>query len=316
MTSSRVETTRERILAILRRSDGATIDQLATAVGLAGATVRRHLDVLLRDGHVTIQQAKGRTGRPRYVFFLTEAGADLFPHHYVRLTHRLLDEILSLDTRETEGRDGRALAGLVFERMADHLALEYGPRLRNGTLLDRARRAAALLAEEGIDFEVVPAPAGAPTTGVPAPAGAPTTGVPAPAGAPTTGVPAPAGAPTADVPASAGAQGTGARNGGSANANGARSTTALLPDGSVHLVGRGCPCLGLGPHATTSARGTPTDAARAAPAGCEHDRRLLQRLLGVQVSILPAAALPGDSLAGYRLDPTPATPAAPLVPLA
>lgn len=275
MTNARLETTRERILAILRRSDGATIDYLATEVGLAGATVRRHLDVLLRDGHVTIQQAKGRTGRPRYVFFLTETGADLFPHHYVRLTHRLLDEILSLDARETQGRDGRALAGLVFERMADRLALEYGPRLRSGALIDRARRAAALLAEEGIDFEVVAAPTATPTAGV-----------------------------AAAEPASP-----------SASTDVASPPPEVSPGGSVHLVGRGCPCLRVTDPAANTPRGTsPIDAAT--PAGCEHDRRLLQRLLGVQVTILPMSALPGDSLAGYRLDPTPATQAAPLVPLA
>lgn len=247
MTSARIETTRERILAILRRSDGATIDQLAADVGLAGATVRRHLDVLLRDGHVTIQQEKGRTGRPRYVFFLTEAGADLFPHHYVRLTHRLLDEILSLETRETEGRDGRALAGLVFDRMADRLALEYASRLRAGPLLERARRATVLLAEEGIDFEVIPVDDAT---------------------------------------------------------------------GAVHLVGRGCPCLRVSGADERRAGGGLQAAADAA--GCEHDRRLLQRLLGVQVTILPPSALPGDSLAGYRLEPAPvAVPAPPsMVPLA
>lgn len=247
MTNARVETTRERILAILRRSDGATIDQLAAEIGLAGATVRRHLDVLLRDGHVTIQQSKGRTGRPRYVFFLTEAGADLFPHHYVRLTHRLLDEILSLDTRETEGRDGRALAGLVFDRMADRLALEYASRLRGGPLEERARRAAALLAEEGIDFEVIPA-------------------------------------------------------------------TEPGSEGAVHLVGRGCPCLRV-----TERTEAQLDASEAGvSAGCEHDRRLLQRLLAVHVAVLPTSALPGDSLAGYRLEPAAvsAAHAQPMVPLA
>jgi predicted ArsR family transcriptional regulator len=252
----RIEGTRERILAILRRSDGATVDDLATEVGLAGATVRRHLDVLLRDGHVAIRQSKGRTGRPRYIFSLTEAGADLFPHHYVRLTHRLLDEILSLDTRETEGRDGRALAGLVFERMAERLALEYSPRLRSGNLEERARRAAALLAEEGIDFEVMPAPG----------------------------------------PASASA-------------------------GAVHLVGRGCPCRRVGQSsdsANSNASAIERASANAAstPAGCEHDRRLLERLLGDRVTILTQDALPGDSLCGYRLDPAPATPSTPLVPLA
>lgn len=151
---SRVESTRERILAILRRHGEAGVNELALEIELAAATVRRHLDVLLRDGHVGVAQQRGRTGRPRYVFSLTEAGAELFPHHYVRLTHRLVDEIMSLDARETEGRDGRALTQLVFDRMSERLVREYAPRIREGSLESRARRVTELLAEEGLDFEV------------------------------------------------------------------------------------------------------------------------------------------------------------------
>lgn len=242
MTSvgGRVEGTRERILAILRRrSEGIGINDLAEEIGLAGATVRRHLDVLLRDGYVAIQQVKGRTGRPRYVFSITAAGADLFPHHYVRLTHRLLDEIMSLDAGETHGRDGRALAGLVFERMAERLAVEYASKLRGGALRERTQRAASLLAEEGIDFEVVPGSAG-----------------------------------------------------------------------SVEVVGRGCPCQRI-----ASGTNGASSAGTAVP-GCEHDRQLLERLLGVRAISLTPAELPGDSLCGYRLTSMEAAPSAPLVPLA
>jgi predicted ArsR family transcriptional regulator len=126
----RVEGTRDSILTILRRRDGISVDQLATELGLAGATVRRHLDVLLRDDFISVEQVRGRTGRPRYAFSLTEQGAELFPHHYVRLTHRLLEEIMRLDVGETEGRDGMALADLLFEKMAERLVAEYAPRVQ------------------------------------------------------------------------------------------------------------------------------------------------------------------------------------------
>ena len=91
-TRSRVGTTRDAILEILRRRDGRSVDDLATELGLAGATVRRHLDVLMRDGHISFSQVRGQTGRPRYAFSLTEAGAEQFGHHYVRMTRRLLRE--------------------------------------------------------------------------------------------------------------------------------------------------------------------------------------------------------------------------------
>lgn len=154
VTGGRVEGTREAILGILRRSDGVSVDGLARELGLAGATVRRHLDVLLRDGHVSVKQVRGGAGRPRHAFSLTDAGAELFPHHYVRLTHRLLEEIVGLATEETAGRDGAAVADLVFNKMADRLASEYAGRVAGGPLEDRVRSTVALLAEEGIEFEV------------------------------------------------------------------------------------------------------------------------------------------------------------------
>src|SRR5438105_3059414 len=104
--TGRIDGTREEILAILRRRERMGVEDLAQELGLAGATVRRHLDVLQRDNYVTVAQVRGHTGRPRHLFSLTEAGADLFPHHYVRLTQRLLGEIVALGTDETAGRSG------------------------------------------------------------------------------------------------------------------------------------------------------------------------------------------------------------------
>ena len=50
---SRVEGTSDAILSILRRRTGVSVAAFARELGLAGATVRRHLDVLLRDGYVS-----------------------------------------------------------------------------------------------------------------------------------------------------------------------------------------------------------------------------------------------------------------------
>lgn len=217
VTGGRVEGTREAILGILRRRDGVSVDNLARDLGLAGATVRRHLDVLLRDGHVSVTQVRGNTGRPRHAFSLTDAGAELFPHHYVRLTHRLLEEIVGLATEETAGRDGAAVADVVFSKMAERLAGEYGGRVVGDTLEERARSTVALLAEEGLEFEVEP------------------------------------------------------------------------EGGTVCLVGRGCPCRrlsngGQGPF-------------------CDHDRHLLELLIGAPVVALRPDELPHQALCGYRVGP-------------
>ncbi len=154
----RIEGTRQEILNILRRrGGGVSVDELARELDLTGATVRRHLDVLLRDSYVGVTQARGRTGRPRHLFSLTESGEELFPHHYVRLTHRLLEEIVALGPGETAGRAGGEIANLVFEKMSERIAHEYAPLVSGDTLAARARSAVALIRDEGIDFEVTEA---------------------------------------------------------------------------------------------------------------------------------------------------------------
>ena len=150
----RIESSREAILEILRHRERVGVEELAQELGLAGATVRRHLDVLMRDGYVSVSQIRGGPGRPRYAFSITEAGNELFSQHYVRLTRRLVDEVMGLSSEETAGRTGAQIAALVFEKMADRLAAEYGPRVDGATTEARARRVAELLASDGFDLEV------------------------------------------------------------------------------------------------------------------------------------------------------------------
>ena len=153
-TRSRAGGTREAILDILRRHDERSVDDLAGELGFAGATVRRHLDVLLRDGYVAVSQVRGRTGRPRYAFSLSEEGAELFGRHNVRITRRLLHEIAQLTAEETVGRGGEAIADLVFAKLSDRLAAEYAPRVGGRSIEERARAVAALLEDEGFEVEV------------------------------------------------------------------------------------------------------------------------------------------------------------------
>lgn len=151
----RAGNTREAILEILRHYDARSVEELAGELELAGATVRRHLDVLIRDGYVSVSQVRGRTGRPRYAFSLTEAGADFFGHHYVRITRRLLHEIASMSAEDTAGLDGAGLADLVFDRISDRLAGEYAPLVDGSTAAERAHDTARLLEEEGFDLEII-----------------------------------------------------------------------------------------------------------------------------------------------------------------
>ena len=224
----RAGNTREAILEILRRFDARSVEELGGAQGRARpprppppATVRRHLDVLIRDGYVSVSQVRGRTGRPRYAFSLTEAGADFFGHHYVRITRRLLHEIASMSADDTSGLDGPGLAELVFDRISDRLAGEYAPLVDGATAAERAHDTARLLEEEGFDLEVVE------------------------------------------------------------------------DNGDVHVMCRDCPCKRL--------RQTADSALfeRAHAGGCDHDRRLLEALIGASLEPYEGGELPAEFSCAY-----------------
>jgi DeoR family transcriptional regulator, suf operon transcriptional repressor len=149
-----VENTRTKIMDILRRRREATVDELTNALELAPATVRRHLDILQRDGYVKVRPVRRETGRPHYAFSLTESGEGLFPQHYIRITNRLMEEIVSLDSADTKDKSGQELAGLIFERMAERLARSYAPRVSSGSLAERIEQATAALVNEGLIFDV------------------------------------------------------------------------------------------------------------------------------------------------------------------
>ena len=149
-----MENTRQTLLGILRKRKQATVDELTHELGLAPATVRRHLDILMRDNYVTAVQKRRDIGRPHYVFSLTDQGDDLFPRNYIRLTNRIIDELVSLGPEETKGKAGADLAGVVFEKMAEHVAQTYAGRISGTTLKERAQEAISLLANEGMFFEL------------------------------------------------------------------------------------------------------------------------------------------------------------------
>jgi DeoR family suf operon transcriptional repressor len=148
-----VESTRQVILDLLRRRKQATVEDLTQALSLAPATIRRHLDILMRDSYVAVDQVRRETGRPHYVFSLTDAGEDLFPKNYVRLTNRLIEEIVALEADETKGKDGAEIADLVFEKMAERLAQTYASRVTGETLGERVAQVAELLSDEGLTLD-------------------------------------------------------------------------------------------------------------------------------------------------------------------
>ncbi len=116
-------------------------------MGLAPATVRRHLDILQRDRLVAFAEVKKRTGRPEHSFYLTERGQEVLPKKYDQLLGMLVEEISGLAVQDTDGIDGQGLLELVFRRLSERVAGGYREQLadkdlssRLGVLVDQLAR--------------------------------------------------------------------------------------------------------------------------------------------------------------------------------
>ena len=86
-----MHSTKTEILARLKRADGATVDELASSLGLAAMTVRQHLTALERDALIRAEEVRRATGRPHYRYTLTDDGHRHVSHGYDRLAAMLVD---------------------------------------------------------------------------------------------------------------------------------------------------------------------------------------------------------------------------------
>ena len=83
-----------RIPHILRNDRNSSVTGLARAIGLASATVRRRLDILLRDGLValtTVRNVHTRAGCAESSYHLTEEGRETLPKGNKRLLGLIIE---------------------------------------------------------------------------------------------------------------------------------------------------------------------------------------------------------------------------------
>ena len=120
-----MEASRLRILQLLQKNTNDTVEGLAKAIGLAPATIRRHLDVLQRDRLVSFKEVRKKTGRPEHSFFLTDDGHEALPKDYDLLLNMLIQELVAMPVGDTTGRNGGEILDLVFQRLSANVWNEY-----------------------------------------------------------------------------------------------------------------------------------------------------------------------------------------------
>jgi predicted ArsR family transcriptional regulator len=144
-----MQSTKDHILASLKRSGGSTVDELAAEFGLARMTVRQHLSGLERDRLVVSREERRRTGRPHLLFSLTSGGEERFPKRYDRLADLALQEVALLEADEIAGLGPDEKKRLLLKKMADHVYREHEETMRDKNLKERVAAVAEILKEEG-----------------------------------------------------------------------------------------------------------------------------------------------------------------------
>ena len=139
--------TRDRVLKALLSRQRCTINELADAVGINPISIRHHITKLEADGLVASDEELHGVGRPRRIYFLTEAGLERFPTRYMQLTLRLLSQI-----KETMPKSA---VDQIFAEMAKHMVVDYTSQTdtEGMSMEERLNLMQRMLAREGFNVE-------------------------------------------------------------------------------------------------------------------------------------------------------------------
>ena len=106
---------------LLNHYDGATVDELASHLGITKTAAKEHILKIETHGYLTYVDSKGAVGRPRRRYLLSQEGHDAFPKQYSWLSNVLL-EILAEDMgSETVSSLMKSLANRVAHSMKSEL---------------------------------------------------------------------------------------------------------------------------------------------------------------------------------------------------
>jgi predicted ArsR family transcriptional regulator len=144
LTSSLGES-RDEIVQQLRARGRVSADELASTLGVSKQCVRKHLDVLERDGYVRHEPERGERGRPAHVFRLTEKAEELFPKRYDLFARAVL--------RQVGAVWGERGLNTIFCGCAQETVQRLRPRLEGLGFDARVRRLTELLGEMGYAAE-------------------------------------------------------------------------------------------------------------------------------------------------------------------
>src|SRR5438105_13304099 len=133
----------EDVLLYLKSEGSATLNEIASALGLTKQGAFRHLSSLEGAALVTSSARKSGRGRPAHVYSLAAAAHEHFPQGHRALAQELVAFLPAAEAKK------------FFKRRARALETEYGSRMRGLDFEGRVRELARLATKHGHMADVV-----------------------------------------------------------------------------------------------------------------------------------------------------------------
>jgi predicted ArsR family transcriptional regulator len=139
--------TKDRIIMLLKRTEGMTAEDMSRQIGITPMGIRQHLLSLERKGMVEYEARKHGIGRPVFMYKLTHKADDVFPKGYDRFAVEVLKDIESLD--------GRNKVDELFRIRKDRLLKDRMGLMEQGLEFpDRVKALSRILQQEGYFVEL------------------------------------------------------------------------------------------------------------------------------------------------------------------
>ncbi len=139
--------TRSEILKHLKKGRRLTVGELASFVGVSKVSIRRHLDLLQKDGLVDFEKQQKERGRPGHVYHLTEKADIIFPKSYNRLALGILKQVKTLF--------GESGVSKVFCKHADELASFLLTEIEEQDFDSQVKKISLIMNDRGYDVTLV-----------------------------------------------------------------------------------------------------------------------------------------------------------------
>ncbi len=130
-----------RIVQHLKRAGTSTAKEIAKSQGVTPMAVQHHLTVLEKAGLISTSLQRHRTGRPSYLYSLSDKAQAAFPNEYGELADRIL--------RAIAGLDGQPKVARVFAAVRKNVVARSAPRMLGRNFEDRVAEMARIQSEAG-----------------------------------------------------------------------------------------------------------------------------------------------------------------------